>query len=746
MSKIASPFAYALAVAISTLALATSSTATAQVLAGGGFHNCATTVAGGVVCWGGNSNGQLGDNSTTVRPQPVNVIGLPFGSTAIAASHGTTSHTCAVVNASAKCWGANDRGQMGDNSTTQRLTPVNVTGLGSGMSKISAGDGFSCALSTTGGIQCWGRNNNGQLGDGTAPPNGSAPNQLVPVTVAGFGAMAGAIALTGSYDHACAVNSAGGAVCWGQNFGGRLGDGSGANFQNAPVNVTGLGSGVAAMATGSNHSCALTTSGAVKCWGDNGFGIIGNGTTGLIEPAPLDVTGLGSGVTAISAGQFHTCALITGGSVKCWGANSLGQIGDGTTTQRLTPVQVIASGVIAVSAGATHTCALFSTGVSSCWGANINGQIGIGAIGGPSYVPVSTIYPTATTTMLASNLNPSVFGDNVTFTATVSGGVNGTLVAFQLAGVNIAGCGAQALAAGVATCTTGVLSAGMQSVAAIYQGNAATLASTSAGLSQVVNPAAQTITFDALADKTFTVDPPFMVSASASSGLGVTFASTTTAVCTVSGVTVTLVAVGTCNITADQSGNANFIAAPQVARSFNVISPGPSLALLSVKSRKTHTGVGDFDIAINPTTVLTGLIDVDPRVIGTGHRIVFSFNVPITPVGAVSVTDTSMMVIGSASLTFSGNDVIVLLTGIPDIKRVLITLNNINGSGPFTASVGFFVGDVSNNRFVNTSDILLLKGKSGPVTTVNFRYDVNASGFVNTSDILLTKGRSGPLP
>ena len=156
---------------VALLSLCAPTWVAAQVLAGGGFHNCTTTPAGGVVCWGANSSGQLGDNSTTARPQPVNVIGLPFGATALAGGHGTVGHTCAVVSGAVKCWGGNDKGQLGDNSTTQRLTPVEVTGLGSGMTKVSAGDGFSCALSNTGGVSCWGRNNNGQLGGGDNTEN-----------------------------------------------------------------------------------------------------------------------------------------------------------------------------------------------------------------------------------------------------------------------------------------------------------------------------------------------------------------------------------------------------------------------------------------------------------------------------------------------------------------------------------------------------------------------------------------------
>ena len=715
------------------------SPAGAQVLAGGGYHNCATTVAGGVVCWGGNSNGQIGDNSTIARAQPVNVIGLPFGSTAIAAGHGTTGHTCAVVAGAVKCWGANSKGQLGDNSTTQRLTPVEVTGLGSGMTNVSAGDGLSCALSSTGGVSCWGRNNNGQLG------GGDTTDKLTPITGGGFGPGSGVSAISGSSNHVCVVNNVGGAVCWGANFGGQLGDGNDGVFLNAPVAVIGLSSGVTSVAAGSDHSCALTTTGSVKCWGDLTYGAIGNGNSafGMSQPTPVDVTGLNSGVTAITAGQFHSCALTTGGGVKCWGRNTEGQIGDGTTTQRNAPVDVIASGAIAIAGGATHTCALFGTGVSSCWGANVNGQIGIGVIGGPSYVPAATIYPAATTTMIASNLNPSLFGDSVTFTATVTGGVNGVAVAFQLAGVNIAGCGAQALSGGAATCTTNALGGGTQSIAAIYQGNAATLASTSAALSQVVNPAAQTITFDPLANKQ-DMDPPFTVSALASSSLPVTFTSTTPVVCTVSGNTVTILLGGTCTIAANQAGNGNYNPAPQVTQSFTV-NTSVVLSLVSVVSRKVHGTAGTFEIAINPLTAISGLIDVEPRAIGTGHTIVFSFNIPVTSIGTVTSLDATSTAIGSVSPVISGNNVIVTLTGIPDNRRAKITVPGVNGTGLVpSASIGFLIGDQNNSRSITGTDIGVVRGRSGQaVTATNFRSDLNASGTLTGTDVSIVRPRSG---
>ena len=708
----------------------------AQSVAAGGDHTCAFTPAGGLVCWGSNDTGEIGDNTVIDRTTPTNVIGLPFGSTALAAGY---SHSCAVTNAgAAMCWGSNANGQIGDGTAIQRLLPVGVFGIASGATRIVAGFSHTCAL-VGGGVLCWGKNNNGQLGTGTAP----TADQLTPVGVSGLGA--GVLAIAGGYNHNCAINGAGGVQCWGANFGAQLGNASAnINFEAAPIQVTGLTSGVMAIAAGSDHSCALTSGGAVKCWGDNTTGAIGAGSTTMIIETPVDVVGLSSGVTAIAAGQFHTCALLSGGAVKCWGKNSVGQVGDGTTANRNAPVNVIASGVTAIAAGANHTCALFGVGVSSCWGANVNGQMGYGAIGGPSYVPVSSAYPAATSTMLASGLNPSVFGDSITFTATVTGGVNGTPVVFQVGGVNIAGCAALVLTSGAATCTLTSLVVGTYSITAIYQGNAGTLASTSSVLSQVVNKANQTITFDALANKIDT-DPPFTVTASTSSGLTVTFSSTTTSICTVSGNTVTIVVAGTCTIAANQAGTANYNVAPQVTQSFTVQSTGPALALTAVLSRKTHGAAGTFDIPINSTVLIGGAVSVESRTIGTGHRIVFQYNIPITSPGTATAVDVMSSPVGSAAVSAVGSEVTVTLTGIPNNKRVTVSLTNVNGLGQTqSASIGFLIGDASNDRAVNVIDVNAVRARSGqPVTATNFRFDFDASGSINVIDVNAVRARSG---
>jgi alpha-tubulin suppressor-like RCC1 family protein len=339
----------------------------AQIVSAGRSHTCALTTGGEVMCWGLNGAGQLGDGTSSVRLTPVDVVGLTSDVQTISAN---SFHTCGVsADGGVSCWGLNFNGQLGDGSTTARLVPVDVVGLGSGVQSISAGFRHTCALDAGGAATCWGRGFNGQLGDGSV-----TSRRLEPVGVVGLGS--GVQAISSGGNHTCALTVGGGVTCWGLNLYGQLGDDSTLR-RLTPVDVVDLGSGVQAIDVGHNHSCALTTVGGVRCWGRNLQGELGDDST-TQRLTPVEVFGLGSGVQAISAGQLHTCALTTGGGVKCWGSNSNGQLGDGTTTQRLTPVDVagLGSGVQAISAGQLHTCALTTEGEVKCWGVNAGGQLG----------------------------------------------------------------------------------------------------------------------------------------------------------------------------------------------------------------------------------------------------------------------------------------------------------------------------------------------------------------------------------
>jgi len=379
-------------------------------ISAGANHTCTVTTSGGVKCWGANYAGQLGDGTATNRSSPVDVSGLSSGVVAISAGG---QHTCALTSTGgSKCWGANFSGQLGDGTTTDRSTPVDVSGLTSGVVAISAGGPYTCALTSTGGVKCWGDNGRGQLGDGTTT------NSSTPVDVVGLSFGVSAIS-AGDEKHTCAVTTSGGATCWGFNGSGQLGNGTLADSP-VPVDVVSdLGSGVAEIDAGGFHTCGVTSSGGAKCWGAGTSGQLGNGFPGTDSSTPVGVAGLSTGVGALSAGESHSCALTTDGGIECWGYNGFGQLGDGTTTNAFSPIGVVglsSSSILSISAGGSHTCAVTSTGSVKCWGLNTSGQLEDG-----------TTKTSATPTQV-SNLPPGILavaaGGQHTCAITTSGGVS----------------------------------------------------------------------------------------------------------------------------------------------------------------------------------------------------------------------------------------------------------------------------------------------------------------------------------
>lgn len=440
-------------------------------------RTCAIGDAGGLKCWGDNSYGSIGDGSTSSRSAPVDVMGLSSG---VVLYTNVSLVSCALVSGGVvKCWGSDpwyDNIALKEGVVRTSSTPLSVSGLTSGVAQLSTGYKYSCALMTTGSVKCWG---NGSLG------NGEGGASYIPVAVEGltggvktifsggrtvgnntcavmdsgnvmcwgyefysdpliqvkfnltavdapiFGSNASSLS-TGA-DHACFVTISGELKCLGSNYYGQLGvDPQEMDSSYEPVAVQGLSSGVKSVSVGWSMACALTGAGGVKCWGDNGNGQLGNGTTedsftprdvmgltsgvkeistryymscaltdsgavkwwgcygeygcDMIYSTPVAKPELSSGIIDIACGNEYGCALTSSGGVKCWGRNDVGQLGDGTTEYSDSPVDVygLTSGVKAISTGGDSTCALLNSGGVKCWGNNRNGQLGVN----PGWAPI----------------------------------------------------------------------------------------------------------------------------------------------------------------------------------------------------------------------------------------------------------------------------------------------------------------------------------------------------------------------
>jgi alpha-tubulin suppressor-like RCC1 family protein len=355
----------------------------------GGWHTCTLLSNGSVKCWGENYNWELGDGRgypiENYSSTPVTVKNL---TNAVAVAAGKL-WTCALLsNNSVKCWGDNYYGVLGDGKgypeENHSSTPVTVKNLTSAVA-VAAGNSHTCALLSNGSVECWGGNDKGQLGDGTTI------NRRIPVKVRGI---TNAIAISLGVAHTCALLSNGSIKCWGYNFFGQLGDGKRfpiENYSSTPVTVKNLTNAVA-VAAGEEHTCALLSNGSVECWGDNVYGQLGNGTSGLLEErsTPVEVANL-TNVIAISAGAYFTCALLNNGGVKCWGYNHDGQLGDGTTINRNTPVKVTGvTNAVEIGSSEDHSCVLLKDGSIKCWGINLEGQLGNGTTR-RSFTPVTVL-------------------------------------------------------------------------------------------------------------------------------------------------------------------------------------------------------------------------------------------------------------------------------------------------------------------------------------------------------------------
>lgn len=298
---------------------------------------------------------------------------LVTGATGVSA--GGTLTCILVAGGGVECWGRNLDGELGNGTVKNSSTPVAVSGI-IGAVAVNTGYKHACVLLDTGTLSCWGYNKVGELG------NGTMTNSSTPIAVTG---LSGVVGSSSGAAHTCALLASGDLYCWGDNEAGQLGLGT--LNQRAPygialpTRVSGV-SNVIGVSAGFLHTCALLSGGSVECWGYNRDGQVGDGTINLVrpyaDPSPVRVSGITQAVS-ISAGAFHTCALVADGSVWCWGYVVASDFGTGVLLNSAVPVQVAGlRNAVAISSGGVHTCALVSGGTVECWGANEFGQLGNG--------------------------------------------------------------------------------------------------------------------------------------------------------------------------------------------------------------------------------------------------------------------------------------------------------------------------------------------------------------------------------
>ncbi|MFO1373809.1 MAG: Ig-like domain-containing protein [Agitococcus sp.] len=352
--------------------------------------NCLVSTTGSIKCWGGNDFGQLGngtplvtDGTKAFKNTPVTVANVTAAKQ-VAIGY---NHACAILqNGSVSCWGDNNNGQLGDGTQTTRLQATPVTGLAAKATQLALSYQSTCALLETGNVQCWGSNSQGVLGLGDS----KIDRKITPTTIV-IDSNLKAKRLVAGKNHFCAISQNDSVYCWGNNDFGQLGQNHTVpRYQ--PVLVSALSGTVQQLETGVNHTCAARSN-DVYCWGSNNKGQLGNNSqTDSSVPVAVSLTGT---VADLALGQEHSCAVLTDNRTFCWGSRQVGQ-----TTQAVsatvvdkTPVQISSfTGKRRLSAGDFHSCTIEGIDASltvKCWGDNQLGQLGDGSTNKQSATPVS---------------------------------------------------------------------------------------------------------------------------------------------------------------------------------------------------------------------------------------------------------------------------------------------------------------------------------------------------------------------
>jgi alpha-tubulin suppressor-like RCC1 family protein len=389
----------------------------AVAVAAGSLFSCGRNRSGEVRCWGANRNGSLGLGDDVSRGNDEGELGdgyphVDLGEHAQALAAGG-DHACAVLaSMHVKCWGRNFTGELGIGDTENRGDTPGALGralpyveLGTAFAAldVTTGDRHSCALLSDASVKCWGENYSGQLGLGSREFFGDEPGEMHDdLPRVELGASRGARAVDAGAAHTCAVLDDQSVKCWGSNDYGQLGLGDARRRGDGPNELgdalAGVDLGTAARArhvvAGGSHSCAVLESGALKCWGNNTYGQLGLGDVEHRGDQPnelgdaLPEVELGARVEQVALGDFHTCALLETGKVRCFGYGRYGQLGRGDSVNvaekpgelAATPDVDLgaARSAVAITSGGYHVCAVLDDDSIKCWGWNLYGQLGIG--------------------------------------------------------------------------------------------------------------------------------------------------------------------------------------------------------------------------------------------------------------------------------------------------------------------------------------------------------------------------------
>ncbi len=404
-------------------------------ISAGKAHTCAIVdSAGRVKCWGHGKIGQLAANATDNSDVPLAILTGGEGSEALAGVvqiDAGGGHTNALMKSGkVKYWGQNHDEFIvyADKGFTQRGTPSQVLNKDrsalSGVVQTSSGKAHACVLKSSGEVKCWGWGNYGELGNGTKSTK-EHPTTVI-AAQGSSNSLSGIVHINSGNEHTCALTKSGGVKCWGNGTTGQLGNGT-FNTALSPVDViaaqgsSDLLSGIVQISSGDEHSCALTNSQTVLCWGDRSYGQLGQRVSNANFSAPVAVPSL-SGIVQIAVGNDHSCALSRTGMVFCWGRGDSGQLGNGHFRTSATPVKVIQgqdttaplSGVLQIVAGGAHACALRTSGEIKCWGEGDYGRLGNDS-------KVDKAYPVTVVSSEGSSTPLKVEAPNLSFSCLTTG-------------------------------------------------------------------------------------------------------------------------------------------------------------------------------------------------------------------------------------------------------------------------------------------------------------------------------------